>query len=113
MKKNVVSVMLGLFVAAVLGLTGCGGDGGSSATPANTVSGIVSAGEVLSGTVYLKDSSSPPKENFTAIAVDGFYSFDVTGMTKPYLLKAVGTANGTYYTVNAVAADTGTTNINP
>jgi hypothetical protein len=113
MKKSVISVMLALFIAVLSSLAGCGGGGGGDdAAPANTVSGIVSAGAVLSGTVYLTDSSSQPKSLFTAIAADGSYSFDVTGMTKPYLLKAFGTASGQYYTLYALAADKGTTNIN-
>ena len=112
MKRNIIIVMLGLFTAAVLGMAGCGGEG-SGDTPADTVSGIVSAGEVLSGTVYLTDSSAPTKSLFTAIAADGSYSFVVTGLTKPYQLKAVGTANGTYYTLYALAADKGIVNITP
>lgn len=117
MKKNVINVMLGLFVAMVFGLTGCGGSGGSSAGggagTTDTVSGIAASGAVIAGSVYLKDSASTPKELSKVIATDGSYSFDVAGMTKPYLLKAVGTANGTNYTLYSFATDKGTANINP
>lgn len=109
--------MKNLFVLfLVLVLAGCGGGGGSAGGgggTTDTVSGVAAAGAVISGTVYLKDSAAAPKELSRTIAADGSYSFDVTGMTKPYLLKAVGTANGTSYTLYSMASDKGTANINP
>lgn len=98
-------------------VTGCGGGGGGSAAggggTTDTVSGIAAAGAVISGMVYLKDSAATPKELSKAIAVDGSHSFDVTGMTKPYLLKAVGTANGQTYTLYSLVNGSGTANVNP
>ena len=44
---------------------------------------------------------------------DGAFSFDVTGLTKPFMLKVVGSANGTAYTLYSVATDKGSANINP
>lgn len=110
MKKLFMFVLL-------LCLAGCGGGGGgggsSSTVTPDTVSGVVAAGAVISGTVYLKDSAVTPRELSKTIAADGSYTFDVTGMTKPYLLKAVGTANGTSYILFSMAADKGIANINP
>ena len=77
------------------------------------VSGVAAAGTVISGTAYLRDSATTPVQLTKTIATDGSYSFNVTGMTKPYLLKAVGTANGTSYTLYSLATDKGTANINP
>ena len=100
-------LMVGMLV-----ITGCS-SGGSGGGTTDTVSGVAAAGAVISGTVYLKDSAATPKELSKDIAADGSFSFNVTGMTKPYLLKAVGTANGTSYTLYSMAADKGIANINP
>lgn len=111
-----INVILGVCATVVFGLTGCSGGGGASGgvtAATDTVSGVAAAGSVVSGTVFLKDSAVTPKELSKTIASDGSYSFDVTGMTKPYLLKAVGTANGTSYTLYSLATDKGTANINP
>ncbi len=105
-------------------LAACGGskNGGSSdttnsvAAPVTTVSGVVSAGSPLSGTVYLKDSSEPVKEISKAVNQDGSYSIDVTGLTKPYILKAVAGTNATNannHILYSFAADAGIANINP
>ena len=112
-----------LFVTTAFGLTGCGGGGSNNAsgtnpannagTTAQTVSGVAATGSPLSGTVYLKDSSSPVKEISTPINADGSYSLDVTGLTTPFLLKAVGTANGQSYTLYSLAGAPGVANINP
>lgn len=104
----------------VLLVTGCGGSGGTATggsggggTAAATVTGVAAAGAPLVGTVYLKDSSSPSKEVSATIAADGSFSLDVSGLTKPYLLKAVGTAGGTSYTLYSLVTDAGVANINP
>ncbi|MFZ3207700.1 MAG: hypothetical protein WA140_02560 [Geobacteraceae bacterium] len=111
-----INMILGVCATVVFGLTGCGGGGGASGgvtTATDTVSGVAAAGSVISGSVFLKDSAVTPKELSKTIATDGSYSFEVTGMTKPYILKAVGTANGTSYTLYSLATDKGTANINP
>ena len=91
-------------------LAGCGG-GGKSGSP--TISGIAAAGSTLTGTVYLKDSSIPARELSVPIAANGSYSLDLEGLTAPFLLKAVGTANGNNLTLYSFATATGITNINP
>lgn len=104
-------MVLVVLAAFCLMLPGCGGGGGGPVAP--TVSGVAAAGAVLSGTVYLKDSSNPAKELSKTINADGSFSFDVTGLTKPFLLKAVGSANGTNHTLYSFVDGTGTANINP
>jgi hypothetical protein len=93
---------------------GCGGTGGGGGTsvPLTTVSGVAAAGQVIAGQVSLRDSSATPKE-LTRATSDGSYSFDVTGMTKPYLLKVSGTSGSTSYTLYSLAGDTGVANLNP
>lgn len=96
----------------LLFVSGCGGGGGSNPAQADTVSGMAAAGAVIVGDVYLKDSAATPKI-LSKGTTDGTYSFDVTGMTKPFFLKVVGTAGVTPFTLYSLAADKGTANINP
>jgi hypothetical protein len=118
MKRHFLN--LGVFILAALSLVlaGCGGSGssgsdGSSAPGRENVSGVAAAGTPIVGTVYLKDASNPAKELSMPISTDGTYTFEVSGLTRPFLLKAVGTVGGTGYTVYSVAAGPGTANINP
>jgi hypothetical protein len=105
-----VSILLSIGMA----LTGCGG-GSQSASPtvvARTVSGVAATGAPLSGTVYLKDSSSLP-ELSAPIAADGSFTLHVDGYTAPFIVKAEGTANGSAYTLYSFAAADGIANVNP
>lgn len=117
MKKTWVWLQV---VAALFMLAGCGGGSSSSGSstpsvPVTTasVSGVAAAGSALVGKVYLKDSSSPSKELVTDIAADGSFKFDVTNLTKPFLLKAVGASGGKNYTLYSFIIDAGVANINP
>jgi len=89
---------------------GCGGSGSSSPT---TVSGVAAAGSPIAGTVSLKDASVPAKELSAPINADGSFSFSLTGLTPPYLLKASGTANNFSWTLYSFSPAGGTANINP
>jgi hypothetical protein len=44
---------------------------------------------------------------------DGSFSFDVSGLTPPFLLKATGTVGSTAYTLHSFANGAGTANVNP
>jgi hypothetical protein len=101
----------GMMLIVVGLLAGCGGGGSSSST--TKVSGVAATGTPITGTVYLKESSNPAKELSQTINSDGSFSFDVSGMTAPFILKATGTANGQSYTLYSFAGSTGTANINP
>lgn len=113
--KRLVSAIMILGAAA---LFGCGGGGGASSPAAGppvaapTVTGVAAAGAPISGTVFLKDSVSP-LEHSKPINADGSYSFDVTGLTAPFILKVVGTANGQNYTLYSLAGGSGVANVNP
>jgi hypothetical protein len=107
MRHTIATIQLTIMLLLV---SGCGGGGGGGAInpPANTVSGVAAQGAVIAGDVYLKDSATTPRELHFNTA-DGNYKFDVTGLTKPFLLKVVG---GTQ-TLYSLAPDQGTANINP
>ncbi|KAF0221285.1 MAG: hypothetical protein FD174_423 [Geobacteraceae bacterium] len=100
-----------LVVTLVSAMTGCGGGGGGGG--GGTVSGVAAAGAPLVGTVKIKDAASPAKELTATIAADGTFSFDVGGLTPPFILKATGTVGTANYTLHSFATGAGTTNINP
>jgi hypothetical protein len=86
----------------------------------NTVSGGLSgsaaAGETIVGTVTIKDSSQPSIERSVTIAADGKYAIDISGLTAPFMLRAVGTIRGRSYSIYSAAVETdvdGTINVTP
>ena len=102
MKTNNIAVTIYLiFALAVFTLNGCGG--GNSTAP--TVSGVAASGAPMTGTVYLKDSANNPEMSTTINAQNGTFSFDVSGKTGPFMLRA-----GTLY---SMSSGPGTANINP
>jgi hypothetical protein len=117
MRRNIINALIGLFVAMVFGIIGCGGGGGSGPpTPtasgdvsASIVSGTASEGTLITGKpVKLKDANGSAADT-TTDAITGSYSIDVTGLTAPFLITVNGT-NGTYVSLAQAA---GTANINP
>jgi hypothetical protein len=93
-------------------LSGCGG-GGEGTGSSSTVSGVAATGSPMSGTVFLKDSSSPTKEISTAIDSDGSYVLNVDGLKAPFLLKASGTSGGNNSSLYSFSTGAGIANINP
>lgn len=125
-QNGIVTKLTGaLFLLCTIGLSlflgGCGSGGGSDSssstgTPASNaavVSGVAATGAPLSGTIYLKDSSVPSIERTTSSATNGTFSFNVTGLTPPFILKAQGSSGGTSVTLCSFAVEAGTANINP
>lgn len=110
--KSVIFVLCLLFVATLYGCGGGGGGGGSDA-PTLTLTGVAASGAPLVGTVTLKDSSNPTRQLSTSTASDGSFSFNVSSLTAPFLLKATGTSNGISYTFYSLASSAGVCNINP
>ncbi len=93
-------------------MAGCGGGSApTGSTAPHTISGVAATGAPITGTVYLKDAAT--REVSQTIAPDGSYSFDVTNLTAPFMLKATGTANGQSVTLYSEASGPGITNINP
>jgi len=105
--KNIGAILL----TVVLLASGCGGGGGGAPAPPATVSGMAAAGSVISGMVYLKDSGATPKE-LSKQSSDGTFSFEVTGLTPPFMLKVVGAAAGSTPLYSLVGGQ-GTANVNP
>jgi len=109
-------IALFIVMTGSLLLAGCGGGGGSSSNntiASQTVTGVAAAGTPISGTVYLEDSSSLSKVISAQINSDGSYSLDVTYLTAPFMLKAVGTVNGQPCTLYSLAGAPGVANVNP
>ncbi|MBI2317757.1 MAG: fibronectin type III domain-containing protein [Betaproteobacteria bacterium] len=103
--------------AIIAACGGAGGDGSagsganSALAPPPVVSGVAATGAPMVGQVSLKDSSSAPKEKTTVTGSDGSFSFDVSEMKAPYMLKATGAVGG--ITMYSFADGPGTANINP
>ena len=95
-----------MMVLCLLAITvsGCGGGGGGNGTATSTVSGVASTGAPMTGNVFLKDAANNPEMN-TTITQNGAYSFDVSGKTAPFMLRA-----GSLY---SMSSGPGTANINP
>ena len=101
MKSNKISLTIYLILAVVVfTIYGCGG--GDSAP---TVSGVAASGAPMSGTAFLKDSANNPEMSTTINAQSGAFSFNVSGKTAPYMLRA-----GTLYSMRS---GPGRANINP
>ncbi len=79
-------VLMFLFLSLCL-MTACGGGGGGGTAGPPTVSGVAATGVPINGTVTLKDSNGIVRGPVNT-DVDGKFSFDVTGLTPPFLLKA-------------------------
>ncbi|HEY3307193.1 MAG TPA: hypothetical protein VGJ93_01945 [Desulfuromonadaceae bacterium] len=105
MKGKIFRIINNIVALSFLGiaLSGCGG-GGNSAPP-STVSGIAATGAPMSGTAFLKDAANNSEISTTINAQNGAFSFDVSGKTAPFLLRA-----GSLY---SMSGGPGTANINP
>lgn len=107
-KLALTTAIAGLFLA------GCGGGGGGGSLPSTTLSGTVAGGAAVIGTVLITDSKGATKT--ANIEANGHYSFDVSTMTGPFVLKAAGTVGDssvTYYSAATVADIGGTVNVTP
>lgn len=107
--RNIIISVLCLLPSLLI--SGCGG--GSGGNGAENVTGVSAAGAPLTGTVQIKDSSSPAKELSTTIAEDGSFSLDTTSLTPPFVLKATGSVGATNYTLYSFSNGAGTANITP
>lgn len=109
MKTKKITITAYLILAVVVFVfNGCGGGGGGSGgvvSVAPTVSGIAASGAPMAGTAFLKDSANNPEMSTTINAQTGAFSFNVSGKTAPFLLRA-----GTLY---SMSSGPGTANINP
>ena len=100
MLKRVIAVAA-IFTVGIV--AGCGS--GSGSTPVAAVSGVAATGAPMSGTVFLKDSANHTELSTSINPQNGAFSFDVSGMTPPFMLRA-----GSLY---SMSGGPGTANINP
>lgn len=112
MKRNVINVVLGIFIAMAFGLAGCGGGGSSSSPPAN------SQATLSSNTIKISDDTSSKIAVFSnySSSVPGQQQITFTGTTSqletmktgsPILLGITpSTPNGFMGKVSSVAKDT-------
>jgi len=97
MKGSILSIVLSLAVVS------CGGGSSSSS---GQVSGVAATGAAIQGTVQLTDAGNTRR---SAATPGGSFSFDTTGLTPPFLLKADWSGGELY----SFAAGPGTANITP
>ncbi len=76
------------------------------------LSGVAATGIPISGTITLKDSNGAQLGPITT-DFDGGYSFDVTGLTPPFLLRAEWSSDSQTYRLFSVATSPGNIHINP
>ena len=102
--------VLVLLFTLVLGA--CGGGGGDAAPPAITLSGVAATGAGISGRIFIKDAAGHEQWVDTA---DGRFSFALTDLTAPFMLKAQWNAGGSTHTLYSLCASAagGTANITP
>jgi hypothetical protein len=99
-----------LALASVL-LTACGSDAPQDGPHA--VTGVVSSGSPVSGSVSLSDSSVPAKSLRVAVDESGAFSFDIRGLTPPFFLASERTETTADGRLSSVSSQGGRANINP
>ena len=100
-------------VITLIFLFGCSGGGGGASTgdaSGISVSGVAATGSAISGTICLRDAAA---HEICVATSDGHYNFNVTGLTPPFILKAVWDDNGTPRALYSMSAGNGTANISP
>ena len=86
--------------------------GSTPPAAAPALAGIAVTGAAISGRISLKDAAG---HELVVDTTDGRYSFPLTGLSAPFMLKAQWDANGTTQTLYSfsAAANGGTANISP
>lgn len=114
MKIRTTKLVTALCGVVAMTLAGCGGSGESTPAASTILSGTAAGGAAIIGNVIVTDSLGATKS--AAIAADGRYTIDVSGMTGPFVLKAAGTVGNTsvtYYSAATQADLGGTVNVTP
>ena len=94
MRNGATNAIFASAAALALALAGCGGSPAPSSS--STVSGIATAEEPVRS-VVLRDSSAPPQEMTAETDSEGAFSFDVSALTPPFMLKAVDSSGASHY----------------
>lgn len=95
-----LKVLFPALTALVLVISGCnsGSDDNNNGTvvpSSGSISGIVAVGAGLEATVILQDANGDEKSGTSN--ADGEFTFDVSGMTPPYIIRAVAGDGRTLY----------------
>lgn len=91
-----------LLALTMLLVSACGGGGGGGGA-STTLKGTAAAGAPIIGTVYVKDSKGAEKSVPVEATDNGKYSIDVSDMTGPFKLKAVGMVGNSSVTYCSLA----------
>lgn len=108
MEKLLILLCIASIMVSACGGGGGGGAGGAATT--NTLSGLAATGAAINGTVCLRDAAS---HEVCTTTTDGHYSFDVSSLTPPFVLKASWSDNGTPKELYSIATAKGVANISP
>jgi mono/diheme cytochrome c family protein len=100
----------GASLAILLGAcAGQSGDQGGS----NQLSGVVITGTTAAAEVRLRDSSAPPRDRTATVDAEGAFSFDLSGLTPPYLLSAESADEAGNHRLHSAATEGGSVDVNP
>ena len=112
MLKSIVKWTLLPAAAAVL--VACGGGGGGSVTNATLLGGTVAVGSPLAGAVITaRDANGRTSSSVVANDRGVYQNLDVTGLTAPFVIEAVGQLGQTPLKLSTpIATTTGVTNAN-
>jgi mono/diheme cytochrome c family protein len=86
MKKSLTLVVVAAAATSVV--AGCGGGATGAGPTRSTITGVASLGAQVAVVVAI-DASTPSRQAVATVQNDGSFSVDVSGLTPPFLLKAV------------------------
>ena len=114
--RRIQCLGIGWMVLCFLLLTSCGGGGGGGGGPINpggtdTLEGVAAGGAPLVGTVTVRDADG--ETLIETVALNGTFTFDVTGMTPPFVVWAEGAVKGAPATYYATCDSDGRVNVTP
>ncbi len=117
-----LSLALSLILAACGGggagdagqaIPGSGSSPGGNATATAILTGTAATGGPISGIVALKDASAAGRTLIATTASDGSFSFNVTGLSAPFLLKVTYGDASAPAALYSIATAAGNANITP
>ena len=114
MTKSINRLIVLCSAVATIMLSGCGSSNSGAVPSGITVSGVAATGApIAAAPVRLKDSATPAHELTAPTASDGTYSFNVAGLTAPFIIRVDWTSGGVAQSLLSFATDHGTANITP
>jgi hypothetical protein len=108
MKRNVINVVLGVFVAMVFGLTGCGGGGSTTATPTSDTN-VTGTWKGTTTITYANTASSSDTMTLVLTQSSKTVSGTITSQSDGKTANITGSVDGNNLTFTMAAGGTGTT----